>query len=92
MLQITVSARPGARTEKVRLQADGSLLIQVRAPALDGRANQALLAAVARALRLRPRQVRLVRGERAREKVIEVDLGSSDELRRRLADQNSAGE
>ena len=92
MLLVTVRARPGARSEKVVLQADGSLLVQVRAPALEGRANQALVLAVARALSLRPRQVRLVRGERSRDKLIEVELDSSDELRSRLADLKSGGE
>jgi uncharacterized protein (TIGR00251 family) len=85
MIQIGLQARPGARTEKVELKPDGTLLARVRAPARDGRANAAILEVVARQLGLRPRQVRLVRGQQSRQKVIEIDLPSTDELRRRLA-------
>jgi uncharacterized protein YggU (UPF0235/DUF167 family) len=91
MIQIGLHARPGARTEKVSLGADGRLLASVRAPALDGRANAAVVEAVARALDLRPRQVRLVRGLRSRQKVVEIDLPSAEELARRLAAAAQAG-
>jgi uncharacterized protein (TIGR00251 family) len=91
MIQIGLHARPGARTEKVSLSADGRLQAWVRAPALDGRANAAVVEAVARALRLRPWQVRLVRGQRGRQKVVEIDLPSAEELARRLAAAAEAG-
>jgi uncharacterized protein YggU (UPF0235/DUF167 family) len=84
MIQIGLHVRPGARTEKVSLSPDGSLLAWVRAPALDGRANAAVVEAVARALSLRPRQVRLVRGQRSRQKLVEIDLPSPEALARRL--------
>lgn len=85
MIRIAVRARPGARRERVVLHDDAGLEVQVRAPAVDGRANQAVLAAIADALGLRGRAVRLVRGERARDKLVEVDLSGLDELRSRLA-------
>ena len=81
---ISLKAHPGARADAVGLLPDGRLDVRVRAPALDGRANAAILALVAEALRLRPRQVRLVRGERARDKLLEIDLADHAELRRRL--------
>jgi uncharacterized protein YggU (UPF0235/DUF167 family) len=62
---------------------DDTLSVRVQAPAIDGRANEALLAAVARALGLRSRQVRLLRGERSRNKLIEVELATLEELRAR---------
>jgi uncharacterized protein (TIGR00251 family) len=86
MLHLTLKAHPGARDERVSLLPDGRLDVRVRAPALDGRANAAILAVVASALRLRPRQVRLLRGERSREKLVEVDLPDRAELSRRLND------
>ena len=84
MIQIGLHARPGARSEGVELRPDGSLLARVRAPALDGRANAAVVEVLARALGLRPRQVRVVRGLRSRDKLIEIELPSADDLRRRL--------
>ena len=84
-MQTRVRAHPGARVERVQLLPDDTLDVRVRAPARDGRANAAVLKAVAAALALRPGQVRLVRGERSRDKLIELELGDAEELRRRLA-------
>ena len=84
MIPVRVRAHPRARTQTVVLLPDGALDVRVRAPALDGRANEAILSALAEAVGLRPRQVRLRRGERSREKLVEIDLDSPDELRRRL--------
>jgi len=53
---------------------DGETLhVWVTARAIEGAANRALLAAVARALGTRPSAVALVAGERGRDKVVEVD-------------------
>jgi len=53
---------------------DGEALhVWVTARAVEGAANRALLAAVARALGTRPSAVALVAGERGRDKVVEVD-------------------
>lgn len=60
--------------------------MRVRAPALDGRANDAILAAVAAALGLRARQVRLVHGQTSRQKLVEIELASLAELRRRIVE------
>ena len=84
MIQVAVRAHPGARSEKVLLQPDGSLAVWVRAPARDGRANAALLELLAEAMGVRPREVRLIRGGRGREKLVEIELSSRDELTRRL--------
>jgi hypothetical protein len=48
------------------------LHVWVTEPALEGRANRAVLRAVAETLDVAPSSVTLVRGERAREKVFEV--------------------
>lgn len=84
MIQIALRAQPGARVEAVSLGPDGVLDVKVRAPALDGRANEAVVRALAAALHLRPRQIRLVRGARSRDKLVEIDLADRAELARRL--------
>jgi uncharacterized protein len=52
--------------------ADGVLHVWVTARAVDGRANQALVRAIATALGIRRSEVLLVAGERSRDKVVEV--------------------
>lgn len=47
--------------------------LRVAAPPEDGRANQAVERLVARSLGVHPRDVRIVRGFGARDKVIEID-------------------
>lgn len=87
MLTIAVRVRPGARRTAVGGRwvgpGDGpvggtpALIVAVAAPAVDGKANAAVCAAVAAALGLRPRHVRIVSGVRSRDKVLEIDGGTA---------------
>ena len=46
-------------------------MVAVQAPAVDGRANTAVVMALADALGVRPRQVTMIRGQTARTKLVE---------------------
>lgn len=74
--RIAVRVRPGARRVAVGGRWDGpggpALVVAVAAPAVDGRANAAVVAAIAAAAGVRPRHVTIVSGERSRDKVVEV--------------------
>ena len=50
-----------------------ALKVKVHAPALDGRANEALLAFLAAELALPRRAITLVRGEKSRHKVVHLE-------------------
>ena len=67
------------------LQHDGSLDVRVRPRAIDGKANEGVVEVLADRLGLRKRDVRIATGARARQKLVELELPSHDELRRRLA-------
>ncbi len=84
MLRLNVVAHPGARTERVELLDNAELGVWVRARPVDGQANSAIEHAIATALGLRPRQVRLITGTTARRKIIEVDLPGLEALHSRL--------
>lgn len=84
MLRIHVAAHPGSRRERVDLLDDDVLGVWVRARPVDGQANRAIELAIASALGLRPRQVRLVVGEVSRRKIVEIDAPSLEALRARL--------
>ena len=66
------------------MTADGSLEVWVREKPVEGRANAAIEQAVAAALGLKPRQVSLAAGATSRAKVLVLEIGSVDEVRRRL--------
>lgn len=74
-----IHVRPGARQDAVggaapaARTADGpALQVRVRARPVEGAATEAAERAVARALGVRPRQVRVVRGATTRDKLLEV--------------------
>lgn len=65
---------------------DGRRMLQLRlnAPPVDGAANAALIAFVAKALRLRKSEVAIVSGEKARLKLLELS-GEPGELSARVS-------
>ena len=71
--------RPG--TGEVRV-----LVVTVAAPAVDGKANEAVRRAVADAFGVRVRDVTVVSGERSRDKVLEIDGADAARLTTLLGD------
>lgn len=69
-MHVTVRVHPRAARERAVLGPDGVLEVWVRAPAVDGRANAAVLSLLAARLGVRPGTVTLVRGDRGRLKVV----------------------
>jgi uncharacterized protein YggU (UPF0235/DUF167 family) len=61
--------------------------VRVAAPALEGRANEALCRLIAKRARIGVRRVTIARGARAREKLVRVEGVSVDELRSALAER-----
>ena len=64
--------QPGARRSEVAGLHGDRLKVRIGAPALDGRANAALVAFVADELGIPRARVAVVRGERSREKLLAV--------------------
>ena len=71
-MRVTIRVRPGAGRTQVGGEHAGALLVRVSAPAVDGRATEAALAAVAGAFGVRRRAVTLVSGATSRTKVVDV--------------------
>jgi len=76
--------KPHASRECLRVDSLGQLVLEVHAPPAEGRANQACIRYLARALRLPPSRVEIVSGERARRKRIRIGGGSAPEIVRAL--------
>jgi uncharacterized protein len=84
VIVLAVRVHPGAGRDDVTVLGDGSLDVRLRARAVDGKANEALVALLAERLGVRRREVEIVRGGRARQKLVRVALSSPDEALRRL--------
>jgi uncharacterized protein YggU (UPF0235/DUF167 family) len=71
-MRLRIRVKPGAREEKVSREPDGSLLVSVKARAQEGKANEAVVKAVAKHLRLPKSSVRIASGLSSRTKMLEV--------------------
>ncbi len=76
--EISIHVQPGAsRTEIAGLHGD-AMKVRIQARAVEGAANEALLNFIAGALGVARREVKILRGEKSRRKVIEVRLPEED--------------
>ncbi len=83
-MRVAIRVRPGAsRTSVGGLHGD-RLVVAVTARAVDGAATEAALRALADALGVRPRHVRLVSGATSRDKLVDVEDDAADDLVERL--------
>ncbi len=71
-MRITVKVIPRAKKRDIRKQPDGSYKIKVLSPPIDGRANKEVREIVAREFGVKPSKVKIISGEKGREKVVEV--------------------
>ena len=82
--RLSVRLTPRARQSGIEGFEGETLRVRVTAPPVDGRANEALTALLARALGVPKRDVRVVAGQASRQKVVAVDGLTNVEVRRRL--------
>lgn len=79
-----VRLTPRAARERLAPGPDGGLVARVTAPPVDGAANAALCRLVAKAAGVPPSRVSVVRGQRARDKVVRVDGVDEATVRARI--------
>lgn len=82
--RLTIRALPGARHDAVDGAVGDTIKVRLKAPAVDGKANRALLAFLARQVGCRTREIRLVTGETSRLKIVEIQGTGIDEARNAL--------
>lgn len=70
---LTLSVQPNARQTEVVGLYEGALRVKLAAPPIDGQANVALIAWLAKELGLAKRAVSLRRGAAARHKQVDID-------------------
>jgi uncharacterized protein (TIGR00251 family) len=82
LLRIRVTPRAGRSA--IAGVREGALLVRLAAAPVDGAANDALIDLLARTVDLPKRAIRIVRGERSRDKQVAVAGLAPDEVGRRL--------
>lgn len=72
-MRVAIRVRPGSRRTEVGGGYGDALVVRVAARAVDGKATEAALRAVAAAVGVRRRDVRLITGTTSRDKVVEIE-------------------
>jgi uncharacterized protein len=81
---LRVRVQPRAKRDEVVGERAGAVVVRLAAPPVDGKANAALCAFLAKAAGVRRSQVTIVRGAMARDKVVRVEGVAEADLRRAL--------
>ena len=74
-MQITIRVKPGSAHPSVGSERDCALIVRVSARAVDGRATEAALAAVADSFGISRSAIRLIAGASSRTKIVDIDAG-----------------
>lgn len=82
--QLTIHLTPRAKRNAIVEERDGVLRVSVAAAPVEGQANVALCKLIAKRAGIARGDVRVIRGVRSREKVVQVDGLTGAELRRAL--------
>ncbi len=82
---VNLRVKPRARHEQLELAAGGQLTVAVKAPPVDGKANDAVFAVLAKAWRLPKSAFAIVKGTTSRTKTIAV-AGDTTVIAGRIAD------
>jgi uncharacterized protein (TIGR00251 family) len=70
-MRISVRVVPHARKNRA-VQEEGRLKVYLTAPPVEGKANKALIRFLAEHFGVKKKQIRIVRGEKSRDKLVEI--------------------
>jgi uncharacterized protein (TIGR00251 family) len=82
--KISVLVKPRASRDSIEGWKEGSLIVRLGAPPVEGAANKALIKLLADKVRVAKGKVRIVSGEKGRNKVVEFEGVALEELKERL--------
>ncbi|MBN2310040.1 MAG: YggU family protein [Candidatus Hydrogenedentes bacterium] len=88
---LRVRVQPRASRNAIVCEPDGRVRVALTAPPLEGRANQALRAFVAKAFGIPKSAVELAAGQRGRHKTLRLDGVTGDEVVCMLSGTQSSG-
>ena len=71
-MKIHVTVKPRAKQQKVETADDGSLLVYLTSPPVDGKANQELIKLLAKQFKVTQSEVCIRSGANSRHKIVEI--------------------
>ncbi|MBI2865059.1 MAG: YggU family protein [Chloroflexi bacterium] len=91
MAKISVRVQPGASKNEIVGFAEGIFRVRITAPPVEGKANGALIAFLAKTLGVRRSALTILRGTTGREKLVSIEGLSDEELYQRLLSPSARG-
>ncbi len=73
MKTITVKVIPNSKQEKIT-EENSIIKVHVKKPAIEGKANGALIKALAEFYKTKKSSIRIIKGQFSREKIIQMDF------------------
>ncbi|MBD2691602.1 DUF167 domain-containing protein [Anabaena catenula] len=72
-MQKTVKVKPNSKQQKIVEQEDGSLIVNLKSPPVDGKANEELIKLLAEKFDVPKSYIRIKSGLSSRQKLVEID-------------------
>jgi uncharacterized protein (TIGR00251 family) len=72
-MQKRVKVKPNSKLQKIEEDTDGSLIVYLKSPPIDGKANEELIKLLAEKFDVRKSNIRIKSGLSSRQKLIEID-------------------
>lgn len=72
MLRVPIRVIPNAGKNSI-VQEDGGLKIKVTAPAMEGKANKAVIDLLAKHFKVRKSAIQIIKGNKGRDKIVEIN-------------------
>ena len=69
-----VKVKPNAQKQKIEEAADGSLIVHLKSPPVEGKANEELIKLLAKKFEVQRDQVVIKSGIASRNKLVDIDL------------------
>lgn len=71
-MKYTITVKPGSSQEKIVEKSPDELIVYLRAKAHDGEANKALTSLLAKTYKVPKTSIKILRGSKSRQKLIEL--------------------
>jgi uncharacterized protein (TIGR00251 family) len=88
-MRLRIHVSPNSRRPGIEELPDGTLKVRVSAPPQEGKANQAVIEALARHFGIPRTQVRIVHGQAGRQKVVETAGATSSKSKGQIPKQGA---
>jgi uncharacterized protein len=72
-MKLKITVKPNARKNEISRAADGTLLIRVAVPPIEGKANEKVIEVLSEYLNKPKRSISIVSGFKGKNKIVEVE-------------------